>query len=88
MMSGGRREIEVSDLPEDLRDDDPAPGVASSHVDIPPAGLDLNAHMVTIERDLIMQALARTNGNRNKGAELLRIKRTTLVEKMKRLGIE
>ncbi len=30
-------------------------------------------------------ALERTSGNRNKAAELLRIKRTTLVEKMKRL---
>jgi DNA-binding NtrC family response regulator len=30
--------------------------------------------------------LARTGGNRRQAADLLRIKRTTLVEKLKRLG--
>ena len=34
----------------------------------------------------IRRALERTRGNRNKAAEVLRIKRTTLVEKLKRLG--
>jgi transcriptional regulator with PAS, ATPase and Fis domain len=38
-----------------------------------------------MERDLIHEALRRTNNNRNRAAELLRIKRTTLVEKLKRL---
>ena len=40
----------------------------------------------SIERDLMREALERTSGNSNKAAELLRIKRTTLVEKLKRLG--
>jgi sigma-54 specific flagellar transcriptional regulator A len=44
--------------------------------------------MSSIEKDLIRRALERTRGNRNKAAEVLRIKRTTLVEKMKRLGLE
>jgi DNA-binding NtrC family response regulator len=39
-----------------------------------------------IEQDLISRALERTGGNRNRAAELLKIKRTTLVEKLKRLG--
>jgi DNA-binding NtrC family response regulator len=38
-----------------------------------------------IERDLIRQALERTGGNRNKAADLLRVKRTTLVEKLKKI---
>jgi transcriptional regulator with PAS, ATPase and Fis domain len=88
MMSGGRREIEVGDLPDDIRDDEEAGSAGAPHADLPQNGLDLNGHMLTIEKDLIVQALARTNGNRNKAAEILRIKRTTLVEKMKRLGID
>ena len=44
------------------------------------------AYLATIERELIQRSLERTGGNRNKAAELLRIKRTTLVEKLKRLG--
>ena len=51
-------------------------------VDLPEAGLDLAAYLSVIERDLIARALERTRGNRNRAAELLRIKRTTLVEKL------
>ncbi|MCC6859912.1 MAG: sigma 54-interacting transcriptional regulator [Bryobacterales bacterium] len=39
------------------------------------------------ERDLILRALESTGGNRNRAARLLRLKRTTLIEKLKRLGI-
>ena len=46
---------------------------------------DMMNHLF-IERDLIRRSLERTGGNRNKAAELLRIKRTTLVEKLKRQG--
>ena len=45
-------------------------------------------YLAGIERDLIRISLQRTRGNRNKAAELLRIKRTTLVEKLKRLGAD
>jgi DNA-binding NtrC family response regulator len=38
--------------------------------------------------DVLRGALERTHGNRNRASEILRIKRTTLVEKMKRLGLE
>jgi sigma-54 specific flagellar transcriptional regulator A len=57
-------------------------------VDFPDDGLDLPAYLFSIERDLIQRSLQRTGGNRNKAAELLRIKRTTLVEKLKRMGTE
>ena len=58
---------------------------ATPFIDFPDEGLDLPAYLSSIERDLIRQSLERTGGNRNKAAELLRIKRTTLVEKLKRL---
>jgi sigma-54 specific flagellar transcriptional regulator A len=65
----------------------PSPA-APPFVDFPEDGMDLPAYLASIERDLINRSLARTRGNRNKAAELLRIKRTTLVEKLKRLGAD
>ena len=38
-----------------------------------------------VERDLIRQVLGRTKGNKTRAAEILQIKRTTLVEKLKKL---
>ena len=36
---------------------------------------------------LILQALQRTEGNKNQAASLLNLNRTTLVEKLKRKGL-
>jgi sigma-54 specific flagellar transcriptional regulator A len=49
-------------------------------------GVDLNAALESVERQLIQEALERTGGNKNRAAALLRIRRTTLVEKLKRFG--
>ena len=85
-MRGSRPEIDVGDLPPEVQE---APPPASTpYVDLPDDGLDLNDYLSSIERDLIRRALERTGGNRNKASELLHIKRTTLVEKMKRLALE
>ena len=83
-LSGGRKDIDVSDLPPEIQDMPQA--VTTPFVEFPDEGLDLPAYLSSIERDLIHRSLQRTGGNRNKAAELLRIKRTTLVEKLKRLG--
>jgi two-component system, NtrC family, response regulator AtoC len=83
-LSAGRREVAVVDLPVEVQAT--PEDAATPFVDFPDSGLDLPAYLATIERDLIQRSLERTGGNRNKAAELLRIKRTTLVEKLKRLG--
>ena len=49
--------------------------------------MDLNALIDAYERDLILHALGRSRGVKNRAAQLLGIKRTTLVEKMKKKGI-
>jgi two-component system response regulator PilR (NtrC family) len=83
-LCSGRTEIDLSDLPSEIY---AAPAVAARPpVEFPEGGIDLPGYLATIERDLIKLSLERTGGNRNKAAELLRIKRTTLVEKLKRLG--
>jgi two-component system response regulator AtoC len=85
-LSAGRREIAITDLPAEMQE---APETTETpFVDFPDTGLDMPAYLATIERDLIQRSLERTGGNRNKAAELLRIKRTTLVEKLKRLDQE
>ena len=55
---------------------------------IPDEGLDFNQVINDYETQLIIQALERTNGNKNKAAQLLNLNRTTLVEKIKKKGIE
>jgi DNA-binding NtrC family response regulator len=85
-LSAGRAEIDVADLPPELQQ---APDVSRPpYVEFPEEGLDLPRYLAAIERDLIDRALDRTHGNRNRAADLLRIKRTTLVEKLKRIGPE
>ena len=84
-LSAGRQEIDSADLPPEVQatpQTTPAP-----FVDFPEDGLDLPGYLSSVERDLIGRALDRTRGNRNKAADLLRIKRTTLVEKLKRIGV-
>lgn len=60
------------------------PRAANYSLILPCDGIDLNRMIDEMEGDLIDQALMRTGGNRNKAANLLRLKRTTLVEKLKR----
>jgi DNA-binding NtrC family response regulator len=54
-------------------------------LDFPDGGVDLPTLVAQIERDLIGRALSRTGGNKAAAAGLLNLKRTTLVEKLKRL---
>jgi len=83
-MLGGRDQIEAGDLPPDLHAVVEEPGVPS--LALPEEGLDLPALVAQVERDLIARALARTDNNKGAAARLLGLKRTTLVEKLKRFG--
>ena len=51
---------------------------------LPPEGLDLRDHLFTIERNLIRQALTRAGGTVAHAARLLKLRRTTLVEKLRK----
>lgn len=53
---------------------------------LPENGMHLNQFIEAIEKCLIAQALQRTKGSRVHAAFLLGLKRTTLVEKMRRYG--
>jgi len=60
----------------------------TSLTSLPEAGLDLRAHLLAIERALVQQALDRASGTVAHAARLLNLRRTTLVEKLRKLGIE
>lgn len=54
---------------------------------LPPEGLDLKDYLATLEQTLIQQALDDSAGVVARAAERLRIRRTTLVEKMRKYGM-
>jgi len=49
-----------------------------------PAGIDFYREMEAIEDRIIAQALRLSGGNKKEAARLLRVNRTTLLEKLKR----
>jgi sigma-54 specific flagellar transcriptional regulator A len=57
---------------------------AEALAQLPPEGLDLREHLFTIERTLIRQALHRAGGTVAHAARLLKLRRTTLVEKLRK----
>ena len=82
-LGAGRQQIDVDMLPDEIRV--AANAVHAGFVTLPDDGFDLDAHLALIERDLIDQSLTRSGGNKRRAAEILGVKRTTLVEKLKRL---
>jgi transcriptional regulator with GAF, ATPase, and Fis domain len=83
-MSGGEREIVPAMLPEDIRH----PGQSSllTPVSIPDEGLDFTSVMTQLERELLRRGLEKTGGNKRQAARLLNLSRTTLIDKLNRLG--
>jgi sigma-54 specific flagellar transcriptional regulator A len=95
--------VGVKDLPpkfryidEDTNDEDAiaelteqAPSMASfdNKPLLPPGGIDLKDYIAALEQDLIQQALDDTAGVVARAAEKLQIRRTTLVEKMRKYDL-
>jgi DNA-binding NtrC family response regulator len=82
VLLAGNRTVSLEDLPPNLRGD--IVDVSAGALDLPPTGVDLRMLLAHLEERLIDQALQRTNGNKNRAAELLGMNRTTLVEKLRR----
>ena len=81
-LSGGRTQIETSDLTPDIQQ---ASQSATHDVALPDGGIDLQLYISRVEHELIRRALEKTGGNKGQASRLLNLKRTTLVEKLKRL---
>jgi DNA-binding NtrC family response regulator len=82
--TAGRPQIDSSDLPAEVQE--AAEHALGVPVALPDEGLDLEDYIARIERELIERSLERTGGNKGQAAKLLNVKRTTLVEKIKRFA--
>jgi len=78
--------VDVMDLPEKYRRTQDMP-LNINQIEIPENGMDFNTAVDNYENALIMQALQKTGWNRNQAALLLKLNRTTLVEKIKKKGL-
>jgi DNA-binding NtrC family response regulator len=83
VLSGEREELHPSDFPLPSGEGRPLAAGAPSF-ELPPGGLDLDALLAGIELDLLRQALERAGGNKNRAAQILGLKRTTLSAKLKK----
>ncbi len=82
-LSQGRSQLDVGDLPQEIQ---AAPNsLAGVQFTVPDDGLDFKSYIHDLERDVIQQALKKSGDNKRRAADLLQLKRTTLIEKMKRL---
>ena len=88
--------IELEDLPQRVfrkyAETQPLGSGAMSEIDfpkmvLPSDGVDLKNIVAGFENHLIDQALSRTAGNKNRASELLKMNRTTLVEKLRKRGM-
>ncbi len=83
-LSCGRPQLLAADLPVEIQQ-----AVAAADLPghlLPESGLDFRSYIEQIEREMIVQSLQRTQGNKGAAARLLGLKRTTLVEKLKRMN--
>lgn len=82
----GQGQVEIADLPPKYRASRSTTTEIGA-VDIPENGMDFNSAVDAYENALILRALEKTGWNRNQAAALLRLNRTTLVEKIKKKGL-
>lgn len=66
----------------------PLPSPMEGELDLPEKGVDFQQIVGDLERQLILKGLQLCGGNRSKTAAYLNLKRTTLLEKLKRLQLE
>lgn len=86
----GEGEIQVNDLPAKLRPEGEheLPAAVAATPEIDGEGICLNTAVSEFEKNLIYQSLEKTDWVKNKAAKLLHVKRTTLVEKIKRYDLQ
>jgi DNA-binding NtrC family response regulator len=81
----GNEEITPVTLPNAFHE---APSVTLTTPRVPSTGLSFRDVVDDFEADLIRQALEQTQWNKNRAARLLGLNRTTLLEKIKKKGLE
>jgi two-component system, NtrC family, response regulator AtoC len=85
-LSGDRELLDTDDFP--LVSKPSASAEPFQAIDIPDDGVHFNTMISELEKRLIVQSLAVARGNKKRAASLLHLKRTTFVEKLRRMGME
>ncbi|MBF0107701.1 MAG: sigma-54-dependent Fis family transcriptional regulator [Magnetococcales bacterium] len=79
----------IAEAPDDEDGEPPVMPITNFvHNPIVTSGIDFNTEVANFENNLILSALNSTGWNKNKAARLLNLNRTTLVEKIKKKGLE
>lgn len=81
-------EVELGDLPEKILAGCTQASSSLPHIDLPESGIDLSTAVSEFEKNIIIQALNRSNWVKNRAAKLLNVNRTTLVEKIKKQKLQ
>jgi two-component system, NtrC family, response regulator AtoC len=83
---GSRELILSSHLPHEVQQT--SANLFLSEIHIPDEGVNFNTEISHVEKELILQSLKKSRGNKKQAAKLLNLKRTTLIEKLKRLNLQ
>jgi len=87
-MSGDKKVLEAREFQAALGSInsliDFGPESSTSPVVLPEQGLNLRKFLQDLEKNLILQSLARCDGNQKKAAKLLSLNRTTLISKLRK----
>ncbi|MBI2567327.1 MAG: sigma-54-dependent Fis family transcriptional regulator [Candidatus Schekmanbacteria bacterium] len=84
-LAGERDHLLATDLPPDIQPS--AQASPPPTVPLPDEGVDFKTFVSEIERELLLRSLQRTGGNKSQAADLLGMKRTTFIEKLKRFNL-
>jgi two-component system response regulator AtoC len=84
-LSADRELLDIADFPLVAKPTEEE--MTFSEVTIPQEGIHFNTLVSELERRLILQSLQAAGGNKKKAATLLHLKRTTFVEKLRRMGV-
>jgi len=85
VLSGDRRDLCPADFPLPAAKARKSLAVEPVHAVVPESGLDFDLAMADFQRSLLEQAIRRSGGNKTLAADLLRMKRTTLLAKLRTL---
>jgi DNA-binding NtrC family response regulator len=88
IQSEGREVVERSDLPPHIAGLDAPMSPLLGSVVVTEEGVSFRTAVTNLERELILQSLRLAAGNKARAAELLDLKRTTFLEKLRRLEDE
>jgi len=83
-LSGDRDLLDIADFP--LVSRQASNPMAAQAIDIPDDGIHFNTMISDLEKRLILQSLEAAKGNKKRAASLLHLKRTTFVEKLRRIA--